>query len=551
MMRILPPVLLAMTLALPATGQQAQPIRIGIPQEPNSLFPRMSGMAAASELIQLLFASLITMDENWRIKPAAAENIPTQRNGQWVLDRDDKGKVVGMTLTWKLRKGCKWSDGKPVTAADYVFAHEVVTHPKVHITDRTVETRVAKLVAQDPYTLIVHWKGPFAYANCFRMSAHLALPRHLLEKPFRAAPEKLHELAYARNPVGNGPFVLDSWIRGRELTLRPNPHWFGSKPPTPSLTYRILRGAALIKALKEDQLDAISPIGAPITRIRELAKTADSRFEIQIKPGVIWEHVDLNLDNEILKDVRVRQALLYGIDRKELLKKLLGRQYPVAHSWLPSWHYGYHRKLRCYNFDPAKAASLLDSAGWVLSGEGAVRHKRGTNEQLTLEFATTESNTRRERLQKLLTAQWRKVGIEIVIRNEPARLFFGETLRKRKFKHLALYAWILGPLSDGEDLWSGSRIPTRASGWSGQNFPGLRHAQITRLHHRIPRTINGVQRIELLRKQQALWVESVPALPLYFQASASVYRKGFSGWKPTRTLVPVTWNAHEWKLVHK
>ncbi len=138
-----------------------------------------------------------------------------------------------------------------------------------------------------------------------------------------------------------------------------------------------------------------------------------------------------------------------------------------------------------------------------------------------------------------------------MIKNEPARLLFGKTLRQRRFKHLALYAWIMGPLSDGEDLWSGSRIPKKSNGWSGQNYPGLRIAQITRLQHRIPRTINGGKRAELLRKQQVLWIEALPAIPLYFRPIASICRKRFEGWKPTRTMVPVTWNAHEWKLTRK
>jgi len=466
--------LLLTALALPGRTQedpQGQPIRIGIQQEPSSLFPRMSSMAAASEIRKLLFASLVTMDENWRLRPIAAETLPTRRNGLWKVCKDDKGRVVGMTVTWKLRRTLKWSDGKPVTAADYIFAHEVLTHPKVRVTDRTVEARIERLVAQDPYTLIVHWKGAFAYANCFGMKAHLALPRHLLEKAFRAAPDKLHELPYATRPVGNGPFILTEWIPGKRLTLTANPHWYTGTPPTPKIVYQLFSSSAkTFAALREDRIDAISPPSAPVARIRAFAKQAAEGFQTEIRPGVTWEHIDFNLNSEILKDRRVRQALLLALDRKQMLRTLFGRKYPVAHSWLPSWHYGYARRITHFHHDPERAAKLLEAAGWTRPAPGAMRHRVGApTQRLTLEFVTTSGNARREKIQRLLKAQWRKLGVEIVIKNEPARLLFGKTLRQRRFKHLALYAWIMGPLSDGEDLWSGARIPKRSNGWSGQN----------------------------------------------------------------------------------
>jgi len=136
--------------------------------------------------------------------------------------------------------------------------------------------------------------------------------------------------------------------------------------------------------------------------------------------------------------------------------------------------------------------------------------------------------------------------VDVTFRNQPAKVFFGETTRFRKFPHLAMYSWVLDPSSDGETSWTSDNIPTEKNNWQGQNTSGFVNPEISRLDHEIPATIDKKERIRLFHREQEIWAEELPALPLYFHVEVSVTRPAFANWKPTGTNTPVTWNAEEW-----
>jgi peptide/nickel transport system substrate-binding protein len=161
---------------------------------------------------------------------------------------------------------------------------------------------------------------------------------------------------------------------------------------------------------------------------------------------------------------------------------------------------------------------------------------------------TTSGNATRERIEQRLQSEWRKLGIELEIRNQPAKLFFSETLRRRSFSGLAMYTWTLDPMHDSSTLWRCDQIPTAANGWRGQNYPGWCNEEVTALHQQIERELDEQKRTELMMRQQMLWADALPALPLFFQLEPSVTIKRLRGWKPTGTLVPVTWNATAWRF---
>ena len=126
-----------------------------------------------------------------------------------------------------------------------------------------------------------------------------------------------------------------------------------------------------------------------------------------------------------------------------------------------------------------QAAALLDEAGWR-PGEGGLR-RNAAGEPLRLELMTTAGNRTRELIQQVAQSQWRQLGIETVIRNEPARVFFGETTTKRRFTGLALFAWISSPENVPRTTLHSQEIPSEANGWSGQNFTGYRNPRMDAL----------------------------------------------------------------------
>jgi peptide/nickel transport system substrate-binding protein len=200
-----------------------------------------------------------------------------------------------------------------------------------------------------------------------------------------------------------------------------------------------------------------------------------------------------------------------------------------------------------YNYDVKLANQLLDEAGWKMSGDG-IRRKSG--QPLNLTLMSTSGNKSRERYEQLLQADWRKIGVDLEIKNQPAKVFFGETMRKRKFTHLAMYSWIKDPLALSDTLWRCDYIPSPANNFMGQNQPGFCDKRTDELLKKASRELDDQKRAKIGQEVESILAEELPALPLFFRVDVSVTKKGLVGWKPTGTLQPLTWNVQEWTWVN-
>jgi len=172
-------------------------------------------------------------------------------------------------------------------------------------------------------------------------------------------------------------------------------------------------------------------------------KRHGAKFNVIYKSGLHYEHIDLNLQNPILADLRVRQALVYGIDRATISERLFDGRQPVANSMVSPLDRVYREEPIIYAYDPEKAGSLLDEAGWSTKRRG-IRHN-GNGEPLRLELMSTAGDKTRELVEQVLQSQLRQIGIDIRIKNEAPRVFFGQTTRERKFSAMAMYAWVSSP----------------------------------------------------------------------------------------------------------
>ncbi|MBN2358352.1 MAG: peptide ABC transporter substrate-binding protein, partial [Deltaproteobacteria bacterium] len=487
--------------------------------------------------------SLTVFDEEWRIQPSAAITIPTLANGGLqLLDGGNR-----MRTTWQIDPDLKWPDGMPVTADDFVFAHKVITDPRYEVADRTVTDKVEAMQAAgaDRRTLVVDWKQVFAFYHNY--GNHRLLPRHVVQKRYLDHPDTLATDPFGTRPLLPGGFTVSDWVRGSHIVVERNGAARGKwQPWFDRIVFRIIPSTSALEAnLISGTIDAISSGWLPLDRVEALADRHSDSFDFHFVEGLSFEHIDCNLDNPILADVRVRRALLHGVDRERLARDLYGHRQPVAHSWVPPRRRDHNNAVRRYPYDPTQAARLLDEAGYLVGADG-LRAKDGTPLKLTI--MTTSGHATRERIEQRLQGEWRKLGIELEIRNQPAKLFFSETLRRRAFSGLAMYTWTLDPMHDSSTLWRCDQIPSADNGWRGQNYPGWCNEEVTSLHRQIERELDEGIRDDLMRRQQLLWADALPVLPLFFQLEPSVTVKRLRGWKPTGTLVPVTWNATAWRF---
>jgi len=289
--------------------------------------------------------------------------------------------------------------------------------------------------------------------------------------------------------------------------------------------------------------------------IIEDAQTAQSLRQepgvtLDARPSPNYNLLFINTKRKPFDNVKVRQAIAYAIDRKAIIDavafgegEVTGPIAPaLANYALPTTQYP------LYTRDVAKAKQLLTEAGWTPGPDGVLRNAQG--ERFTVTIGTTAGNRVREDVEQILQNQWRKVGVELKISNQPARVFFGETTRKRDFE-MAMYAWVQSPVADCETLYTSDNIPSAQNAYNGQNFPGFSNAEMDTLCHGVPAELDQAKRVVMLKRTQAILAEELPVLPLYFRVDVTSIRNGLQNWKPTG-LGPggqVTWNASQWAWV--
>ena len=184
-----------------------------------------------------------------------------------------------------------------------------------------------------------------------------------------------------------------------------------------------------------------------------------------------------------------------------------------------------------YGYDPARAKSLLAEAGWKPGDDGICRNAAG--QRLSLTFGTTSGNRLRELQQQVLQSQWKAACIEVHIKNEPARTFFGETLKHRTYGGLAMYAWTTGVSFPPRQTLASDRIPNAANAWGGSNYMDFRDAAMDAAIHIAETELDPEKREAAWAEMQTIYADQLPVLPLFFRAEAYVLPKWLKGVTPT------------------
>ncbi len=529
-------------------GSRAAELRIGITQFPSTLNPMIDSMLAKSYVLAMTRRPVTVYDQNWELVCMLCTEIPTIENGMAVPEDLPDGKR-GIAVTYKIHPEATWGDGESVTSADVVFTWEVGRHPKTGVSNFEAFRRILSVEVVDDKTFTLHVdRITFDYAG-FQIDI---LPEHVERPIFEAGPETYrNRTAFDTDPANPGlafgPYRVAEVVSGSHIVLERNGTWWGAQPAFDRITVRVIENTAALEAnLLSGAIDMIAgELGVTIDQALAFEKRHGARYDIFYKPGLIYEHLDLNLDNPILADKRVRKALILALDRAALSQRLFAGRQPVADSSVSPLDWIYDPETPAYPYDPEAAKALLDAAGWD-SFEDGIRHN-AAGERLAIELMTTAGNRSRELVQQVLQSMWRDVGIEVRIRNEQARVFFGETVSKRKFKGAAMFAWLSSPESVPRTTLRSDQIPTEANAWAGQNYTGFRNDEMDALIDQIEIELDRTERKTLWSRLQRLYVEELPVIPLYWRANAYILPKWLSGPRPTGHQGTTTLWIEEWR----
>lgn len=544
----------SVSLALPNNKE----LKIGISQEFENLNPLIMSMSATTYMYRMVNRTLVTLDANNQLVAQLAKSIPTFENGQAKLIDVNGTKTV--QAQWEIIENAKWGDGKPVICKDFALAIKIAASPNVSVGEKETFTQVAKVDVDSANPKKCTFTYDKARWDFNRISGLAPLPSHLEESIFTQFGSKKEgyekNTLYVKKPTTaglfNGPYVISDLQLGNYVTFTPNKHFYGPAPKIQKIVVKLIPNTGTMEAnLRSGTIDMISTLGLSLDQAIALEKKVKSEslpYDVQFTPSVTYEHIDLNLENEFLKDIKVRKALLLGINREDLVKALFdGKQQAAVHFISPKdpWFTADPKVVTLYRYSKREAGKLLDEAGWVLGKDG-IREKAG--KKLSLVFMTTAGNKVRETVQVYLQEQWKQLGVEVSIKNEPARVFFGETTRKRKFPALAMYAWVSSPENNPKSNIHSASIPTSANGFSGQNQMGWKNEAVDKATEAIDVEFNAKKRVELAHETIKHYTSEIPVLPLYYRSDNSVVPKNLKNYKMTGHQFHETNEVEKWTL---
>ncbi len=532
-------------LGTPAAADR-EGLTIGIIQFPATLNPNIDVMAAKSYVLGMALRPFTVYDADWKLVCLLCTQLPSIENGLAVpIDLPDGKK--GIDITYTIRLDAAWADGVPVTTADVKFTYEVGRNPQSGISNAELYRRITGIDLKDDKTFTLHVdKLTFDYAAIHDFTL---LPAHVERDAFADPAQYRLRTRYITEPTNpglyNGPYRVTEVVSGSHILLEPNPSWKGPPGRFPRITIRAIENTAALEAnLLSGTIDMIAgELSLPLNEGLAFEKRHGGAFQIIYKPGLVYEHIDINLGQAAFADRRLREALILGLDREAISRSLFAGRQPVADSFVNPLDLGYTADTPRYRYDPVRAEALLEEAGWRAQPDGTRRNTEG--QRLSLELMTTAGNRSRELVEQVVQSQWRRIGVDIRIKNEPARVLFGQTLPHRHFD-MAMYAWISSPENVPRSILHSSEIPSEGNGFVGQNATGFKSTEMDRLIDALEIELDRDKRKTLWAEAQRLYAAELPSLPLYFRSDVFILPKWLSGVRPTGNQSPTTLWVTDW-----
>jgi len=502
---------------------------VGAWAEPATLLSGAPVTGASYQQIQRIIANgLVKLGyPSFEVEPDLAES--------WETSKDN------LTHTFTLRSGVTWHDGEPFTAEDVQFTYNLVTTKEwpggldsyfAQIAGATEHKagkadKLTGIEVIDESHVKITLVQPDALFLASAASRQRILPKHVLESIAVADIEKSD---FARKPIYTGAYIVDEWKQGESLTLRANPKYFGGAPAIETVISRFIPDPATAYAeLSSGGLD-VGTVSPDLLATFE----SDSAYTVRELPGlrVIFLQFDLTLP--IFSDSRVRQAISHAVDKQTVIDALLLGKGEVARSFITPLAWIFNPDAPDYPYDPDKAASLLDEAGWTLGNDGVRVNKDGERFAFTL---TVPTAWREDGLAVQPFLQ--KAGFEVTIKEQGA----GQTT---------------GPLQVGEyqaavDAWNNYIIDPRADlqRWFQNPRPadqtGYRNAQVDALFLKARAALDKNEEKSLYFQIQKLVETDAPLAYLWREQDLLVVASRLTV-PETKTLSELYDRIPEWQL---
>lgn len=542
----------------PGDATDGGTIIIGDWQEANQFNPYYAGQVTEANVISATQATLVVLTNDYKYGADLAKEIPTTTNGG-VKVPGDSGDA--MTVTWELKDGLKWSDGQPLTCDDFLYAHEwVLDKDNTGIGTISSYQAISKTECKSPTELVEHF--PKIFEGYITLDV-APLPRHYLGsfsvkdmvagKGFRAT-------EISKLPT-SGAFKFDTVTPGAELRLAKNPNYKGFASDKPAhldnLVWKWYGSAdAMIAGFKANEVDFATDL-----QDSDIPKVESLGDQVSAVPALLYEFLRPNWSATAcsknptvqdrgagcpMSDPAMRQAISFAIDKNEINQRLLSNTVQIANTNISpgAWFFADQPPA---TYDPEKAKSILDAAGWVVGDDG-IRAKGGLKAKI--ELCTTTRQVREDTL-ALIASKLRDVGIEGVPNAVDASNIFADyntatadtpcALSKSNFD-LAEHAFSssIDPLGNFFSYHSTQFEP------KGVNDAQVKDAGIDKALDAVQNNVDFKLVRDAMAEFQKIYVEQTVEIPLYYRKNVDLVGPKLGNFFANPTQAGPTWNAVDW-----
>ncbi|MGH9182117.1 MAG: ABC transporter family substrate-binding protein, partial [Acidimicrobiales bacterium] len=502
-------------------------------QEPSGFNPNSIGgnALAVNNVIARVLPSVFRVNPSF--EPVLDEEL---------MDSVELTATDPQTVVYKINPKAVWSDGVPIGADDFVYWWEMSRGDGVDIDGSVAEVAatagyedIAAVIGSDGgKTVTVVFEKPYAdWKSLFSLAM---LPSHIARRVGWNSGFAIFDPAVV---ISGGPFRIESYHPGQDLTLVRNERYWGDPARLDRIVFRFIpESSEQIPALRNKEVDLIYPQPQldAVTQVRSIPGVT-----AEVNLGLAYEHLTLNLGNEFLAQLPVRQALALALDRTQIVERTAGQVdddiTPLGSRLYVNSQPEYDDNSGRYaTQDLAAARSLLEGAGF-LKGSDGIYEKGG--KRLSLRLSTTAGNALREQQCLLIQAEVKGAGIELRIDNSTAMVLQRDRLPQGDFD-IANFGWTSSPFPSGfSDIFGTGK----AANFGRYSNPGV-DALFDQAGVALDDGVKSALYNEIDRK---LW-DDMATIPLYQKPTFVAYRSTFANVGDNATAHGIFWNAETWGL---
>ena len=472
----------------------ASTLNLSISSSPSRLNPILANDSASSEISDWLFNGLFKYDKDGNPKTDLAASYKFESKTKLII---------------KLKKDVLWHDGTKLTSKDVIFTYNAILNPKVFNSIKSNYKNVKSVKALDEYSIEVIYKK--AYFKALEIWMVGLLPYHLLKDE-----KNLMTSSFNKAPIGTGPYKIKEFKVGQDIILYANDNYFEGRPKIDTLLFKFLPDTnTSFLFLKQEKIDLAGL--TPLQVNRQINDKFKKQYTIVEKPSFGYSYLGFNLKNEKFKDIRIRKALSFGINRQELVDILFFGHGQVANGpFLPN-SFAYNDKVKPIQQNQDLAKKLLKEAGY------------DENNPFSFEVVTNTGNDRRINAAQILQYQLNKIGVKMKIRVMEWQAFLNTVVHPRNYEAIIL-GWSLALMPDANPLWHSSNDKL-----GGFNLVSYHNEEVDSLIEQGAGTVNREELGIIYKKIFKKITDDLPYLFLYIPNSITAVNKNIKNIEPAFT----------------